>query len=678
MSSKLTSIDLQQGRFITRKPLLTRSVTQDPAIAVFKLTQQQLMLAIMLVLGLSACGGGGGDDSPAAPQIPAPSQNQAPVVTIPEPSQEVKQGQSITLTATVSDSDGSIKSYLWQQISGPALTLTKVDGPSLTISPIASNLQAPTSYTFTLTVTDNQDASTRQQLSFFAHRSMSQEQASRLLHQGSLGPTGTEIMQAAGLSEVQWLDKQMQLPITLHLPLLENYPGNDEPYQINRIDAWWKASLTAPDQLRQRVAFALSEIFVVSDSNNALKGEPEGMTNYYDLLLKHAFSNYRDVLQAVTLSPVMGSYLSHLGNEKANTELNIRPDENYAREVMQLFTIGLKQLNLDGSSVLSAENESIPTYSQTEIEGFAHVFTGWTFAASSRWNRPSRNYVLPMEAWADYHSQEEKTLLNGTVIAAGQTAEQDLKAALDNLFLHPNVGPFISHQLIQRLVTSNPSPQYIERVASVFNDNGQGVRGDLGAAVKAILLDNEARHIASPLQYFGKLREPLLTTMNFWRELNAASPSGRYFTWSLSESHGQAPLGSPSVFNFFRPDYQSADLLALDLVAPELQIANDAALIGLFNSQYGNLLWNIKELTNDPTENRIMLSLQSHVDILQQQGLEALLDYYDVLFYSGVMTASQRERLRQIQDIWKTSHPHQQLAYLLFTIAVSPDYLIQF
>jgi uncharacterized protein (DUF1800 family) len=178
-------------------------------------------------------------------------------------------------------------------------------------------------------------------------------------------------MQAACLSKVQWLDKQMQLPMTLLLPLLENYPSKDEPSQISRIDAWWRVSLTAPNQLRQRVAFALSEIFVVSDSNNALKGEPEGMSNYYDLLLTHGFGNYRDLLQVVSLSPVMGSYLSHLGNEKANTELNIRSDENYAREVMQLFTIGLKQLNLDGNSVLSAENESIPTYSQTEIEGFA-------------------------------------------------------------------------------------------------------------------------------------------------------------------------------------------------------------------------------------------------------------------------------------------------------------------
>lgn len=629
----------------------------------------------VLALSVNACGG---DDASSNPTTQAPAPNQAPVVTVVQTTVDAKQGQDVILSATANDADGSITSYLWQQVAGPSLVLTKVDGPSLTIKPLASNLLAPTHYSFKVTVTDNQATSTSQELSFLAHRSMSPEQASRLLHQGSLGPTGAEIRAATGLSEIQWIERQMKLTPNLHLPKLANYPGHDDPQQINRVDTWWKVSLSAQDQLRQRVAFALSEIFVVSDSNNALKGEPEGMTQYYDLLLTHAFGNYRDLLEAVTLSPVMGSYLSHLGNEKANAELNIRPDENYAREVMQLFTIGLKQLNLDGSPVLSSDGESIPTYGQTEIEGFAHVFTGWTFAASSRWNRPSKNFVLPMEAFEDYHSQDEKTLLNGTVLAAGQSAQQDLSLALDNLFMHPNVGPFISQQLIQRLVSSNPSPQYVERVAKVFNDNGLGVRGDLAAVIKAVLLDDEARHTTAPLQHFGKLREPLLTTMHFWRELNAASPSGYYFTWSLSDSHGQAPLGSPSVFNFFRPDYQSADLLALDLVAPELQIANDAALIGQFNYQYGSLLWNIKELTTNPNEYRIMLSLQTHVDMFQQQGLEALLDYYNLVFYSGAMTPTLREHLRQVQDIAKGYSPHQQLAFLLFTIAVSPDYLIQF
>ncbi|ABE54474.1 conserved hypothetical protein [Shewanella denitrificans OS217] len=637
----------------------------------------QLLFSAMLLL--SACGGGSDDSASepnSAPITPQPTA-QAPVVNVIPLASPARQGTAITISVTASDADG-IKSYLWQQIAGPSLVLSKTDEASLTFTPVVTDVIRSDQYSFRVQVTDNQGNSTNADIDVEAKRAMTDKQAGRLLHQATLGPTSADLNHATGISEHEWIAQQIALPASLHSPLLENYPGKDAPAQINRLDAWWKASLTAPDQLRQRVAFALSEIFVVSDANNALKSEPEGMTGYYDLLLQHAFGNYRDLLEAVTLSPVMGSYLSHLGNEKANTELNIRPDENFAREVMQLFTIGLKQLNLDGSPILSSTGEPIASYSQTEIEGFAHVFTGWTFAASARWNRPSRNFVLPMEPWEDFHSQEEKSLLNGTVLAGGQAAKQDLTQALDNLFDHPNVGPFIGQQLIQRLVTSNPSPQYIQRIAQVFNDNGQGVRGDLGATISAILLDDEARQTIGSLQYFGKIREPLLRTTHLWRELNAASPSGRYFTWSLDDSHGQTPLGSPSVFNFFRPDYQSADLLPLDLVAPELQIANDAALIGQFNSQYGGLVWNIKELSQNPSENRIMVSLQTHVDILQQQGLEALLNHYDRVYFSSSMTAEFKERLRQIHDIWKSSSQYQQVAYLLFTITISPDYLVQY
>jgi uncharacterized protein (DUF1800 family) len=272
------------------------------------------------------------------------------------------------------------------------------------------------------------------------------------------------------------------------------FTNDDEDFRyISRIDAWWKAVMQSDDQLRQRVAFALSEILVVSDLNNDLRSQPEGMVTYYDLLLTHAFGNFRDLLEAVTLSPIMGTYLSHLGNEKADDALNIRPDENYAREVMQLFTIGLDELNQDGTAKLDANGNTIATYGQAEIEGFARVFTGWTFAGSETFKRKSRDYVAPMQAFEEYHSQRQKTLLNGDIIPQGYSAQESLQLALDNLFNHQNVAPFISKQLIQRLITSNPTPQYVERIASVFNDNGEGVRGDLAAVVKAIYLDDEAR-----------------------------------------------------------------------------------------------------------------------------------------------------------------------------------------
>lgn len=630
------------------------------------------LVALSLCLLINACGGSDSDSSDTV------NSNVVPEVSISPINGSVRQTQNVSLVAQASDSDGDISNIEWQQIAGPELTLTDINSLSLSLTPLASDLFSPVEYGFRLTVTDDDNASTSVDITFLALRSMNAAQAARLLHQGTMGPTGPEIIAAQGISEIEWLEIQMQLDQTQHAQLLLNHGDNDDPSYISRINAWWNATLYADDQLRQRVSFALSEIFVVSDSNSKLSGEPEGMTAYYDMLGQHAFGNYRDLLEAVTLSPVMGTYLSHLGNEKPDESLNFRPDENYAREVMQLFTIGLKQLNQDGSEQLDADGATIPTYTQTEIEGYAHVFTGWTFAASARWNRPSKNYVLPMEPWEDHHATGAKALLNGTVLPAGQSARDDMTQALDNLFNHPNVAPFISKQLIQRLVTSNPTPQYVKRVADVFADNGLGVRGDLSRVISSILLDVEARQTSGVLQYFGKIREPLLRTAQFWRELEAASASGWFYTWSLDDSHGQIPLGSPSVFNFFRPDYQTSELQQSDLYAPELQIANDATLIGQFNDQYVNQLWRIKALANNPSDKKILMTLQNHVDMLTDQGLEALLDYYDLLFYSGSMSEVLRQTLRDVQEIWQGSSEHQQVAYLLFTISVSPDYIVQY
>ena len=227
-----------------------------------------------------------------------------------------------------------------------------------------------------------------------------------------------------------------------------------------------------------------------------LNNYPYGLASYYDTLSRNAFGNYRDLIEDVTLHPAMGVYLSMLGNEKPDAANNIRRDENYARELMQLFSIGLVELNLDGTVKTDTQGQPIPTYDQATIEAFAHVYTGWTFAGAPVF-RGARatltNQVIPMQLWQNFHDTGPKTLLNGFVVPAGQTGDQDLAMALDNIFNHDNVGPFLATRLIERLTTSNPSPQYVERVARVFNDNGQGIRGDLGAVVKAILLDAEAR-----------------------------------------------------------------------------------------------------------------------------------------------------------------------------------------
>ena len=598
-----------------------------------------------------------------------------PVIAIKIDSDTFKQGEIVKVKVEVTEQGSESFSFAWQQLSGPEIALTTTDSLEFTASNNSTALDEK--YHFLVTVTNSAGLSSQQEVRFSVLKDMNDIQAARLLHQASLGPTYNEILAVTGKSYEQWLNDQINLPITYHSPLVENYPDRDEPNQINRIDAWWKASLNAEDQLRQRVAFALSEIFVVSDLNTSLSGEPEGMAAYYDILLENAFGNYRDLLKQVTLSPVMGVYLSHLGNEKADPERNIRPDENYAREVMQLFTIGLNELNLNGMNKQDENGEIIPTYGQTEIEGFAKVFTGWTFAYSARWSRPSRNYTLPMQAFEDYHSRAEKTLLNGEVIPANTSAEQSLEIALDNLFNHDNVAPFISKQLIQRLITSNPSPGYVERVAMVFNDNGEGVRGDLAATVKAIYLDNEARGLATPLAHFGKIKEPLLKTVQFWRVFNAKTLNHRYYTWNLSSTYGQGPLQSPSVFNFFRPDFKPGELASTEFVAPELQIANDAALIGIINTHYADLVWRVAERHDELNENSLYLYMQADHDLINMNGLSAVLDKYDLLFFAGNMSQEMRQALIDMDEFFASRDSYQRISNLVYLISISPEFTLQ-
>jgi uncharacterized protein (DUF1800 family) len=345
------------------------------------------------------------------------------------------------------------------------------------------------------------------------------------------------------------------------------------------VDIWFRNAINGEDQLRQRVAFALSEIMVVSQVG-ALASLPYAVTSYQDLLVTQGLGNFRDLIEAVTLHPAMGVYLSMLGNQRPDQQRNIRPDENYARELMQLFTIGLVELNVDGTPRLDAMGEPIPTYSQSVIEGFAHAYTGWTYANAPNGNfllaRPlPANQVVPMQLYPSYHDAGRKLLLDGVTIPAGRGGAQDLDAALDNVFAHPNVGPFIAKRLIQRLTASNPSPDYVSRVAARFNDNGRGVRGDLAAVVKAILLDTEARVASTPST--GKVKEPLLRLTQLWRAYGGRAADGSYRAFGNSSGLlGQGPLQANSVFNFFAPDYAPpGEIRNAGLVAPELEIATE-------------------------------------------------------------------------------------------------------
>jgi uncharacterized protein (DUF1800 family) len=454
---------------------------------------------------------------------------------------------------------------------------------------------------------------------------VSKVEAYRFLNQGSFGATDAEAARLIALGDsntayTRWIDAQVAKPASLLLPAVEAAYPNPVPQGFNiaslnavRLETWFNNVIYGEDQLRQRVAFALSEIMVVSQVG-ALLNLPNATADFHDMLARNAFGNYRTLLEEVTLHPAMGVYLSMLGNQKAVAGTNLRPDENYAREMMQLFSIGLIELNIDGSNRLDATGQPIPTYNESIIEGFARVFTGWKWACSSTVTTctfantrpqlaPVTNYnqIKPMQLFADQHESGTKRLLSysgvslpSSTIPANQTGAQDLKDALDNVFNHPNVAPFISRQLIQKLVTSNPSPAYLQRVAEKFNNDGSGRRGNLEAVVRAILLDAEARGAATGSQaaYAGKLKEPLMRLTQFWRAYNARSASGkigaaRNFSGGAAAVFGQAQGSAPSVFNFFSPFFApSGEVADAGRVAPEMQIATEFT-----NTQIANFFW---------------------------------------------------------------------------------------
>jgi uncharacterized protein (DUF1800 family) len=408
---------------------------------------------------------------------------------------------------------------------------------------------------------------------------ISKAEAFQFLNQASFGATEAEAQRVIDMGFAAWINEQLQRPPSLQLPYLKSLPRPPFLFELqdDRVDIWFRNAVNGDDQLRQRVAFALSEIMVVSQVG-ALIDHTYSLADYYDVLARNAFGNYRDLIEEVTLHPAMGVYLSMLGNEKPNPALNIRPDENYARELMQLFSIGLVELRNDGSVRLDGVGQPIPTYDQPVIEGFAHVYTGWTYAGAPHFHLAfpnDNNQTLPMQLYPAFHDTGPKLLLDGDSVPAGQGGTQDLADALDNIVAHPNVGPFIAIRLIQHLVTSNPSPGYIQRVASAFNNNGSGVRGDLAAVVRAILLDAEARP-ESTMDLDGKIKEPLLRLTQLWRAYDATSASGRYPFLGAYIFFGQGPLQAPSVFNFFSPFYAPpGEIRDSSLGAPELQIATE-------------------------------------------------------------------------------------------------------
>jgi uncharacterized protein (DUF1800 family) len=511
-----------------------------------------------------------------------------------------------------------------------------------------------------------------------------QTDAARFLMQATYGPTSpadVALITNEPTGFGPWLASQFAQPLASHLAYLDAARAAGEDISSNQVmESFWKQAVTGPDQLRQRVALALSELVVVSDQNSNV--DPEGMTRYLDVLEGDAFGNFRQLLEDVTLDPTMGVYLNMLGNDQGDPANGINPNENYAREINQLFSIGLYKLNPDGTLILDRTGLPIPTYNQDVIKGFAQVFTGWTFAGGdhsdpNNFYNVNTNWRQPMEAWPEHHSPGTKLLLDGVVLPAGQTPQQDLAAALDLIFRHPNVGPFICRQLIQRLVTSNPSPAYVYRCAQAFASSGQGTRGDMKAVLDAILLDYEARSTTFvPRPGYGKLREPIVRLGDLLRALHATPPAdGKWRIWNLEDAgYGldQNPLRAPTVFNFFEPTYvQPGAIAQAGLVAPEFKITTDTSVFGasdyLHDFIYGGLSYDPYTIVPDYT------SLVGLSD-------SALLDYLNLLMMANGMSAATRSVLAAALADPNFSDPNDATARvrnLVYLIELSPEYVAQ-
>lgn len=510
--------------------------------------------------------------------------------------------------------------------------------------------------------------------------------AARFLAQSTFGPTTSSINHLLNVGTEQWITDQFNVNPSLHAPsvleVIGPYEGEEGELAFNRrMETWWTVSVLAEDQLRQRMAFALSQFFVVSEVNDEIGFFPQAAATYYDILVNGSFGNFRDLLEKITLSPVMGVYLSTLGNQKPEPEEGIRADENFAREIMQLFTIGLNELNQDGSVKTDGQGQPIATYNLEDIKNLARVFTGWTNENDSL-KDDEFDFISQMKPIENRHDTDQKILFNGTVvIPAGGSARADLKIALDTLFNHPNVGPFFGKQLIQRLVTSNPSPEYVARVAAKFANNGSGIRGDLSEVIRAVLLDQEAStgHITNP-NVFGKLREPVLRMTHLWRAFNGRAVDGRIpFTYP-KEVLSQAPLRAASVFNFYRPDHiPSGELRNLGVNAPEFQITNESSVVRLSNFLADSIHYRYNGVDGAGHDD-VLLDLSNELALADTP--EALLEHLDLLLMSGQMPAEMKQiiisHITDVPYLFDDVPPGiLRVLDALFLVTVSPEYAVQ-
>ena len=500
-------------------------------------------------------------------------------------------------------------------------------------------------------------------------------QSSRFLTQATMGASKTDISNLQGTTITAWLNTQLGMarPQKFWDFLANN--GYNVAANVNNqagFDAMiWAQLMSSSDTLRQRVGLALIDMIVVSIDGFSSSWEAQVMAAYLDVLWDNAFGNYRELLDGVASSAAMAYYLTFLGNTKANATTGSVPDENFARELMQLFTLGLYQLNPDGSQVLSG-GKPVETYTQADVSGLARVWTGWNLANNDN-STPDR-MRLPLVANAAQHETGAKTFLT-TTIPAGTDAVNSRKLALDAIFAHPNLPPFVSKQLIQHMVTSNPSPAYIGRVSAVFANNGNGVRGDMKAVIRAILTDSEARDDANITSTsFGKLREPVVRLTQWARAFGVTSPTNLWpfgSTVSSATRLAQSPGRSPSVFNFFRPGYTppGSSVAAQGLVAPEFQIVNEPSVVAYINYMQTLIVNGAGEAKPDYSSLTSLIS-----------DSQALLNELNLVLAANQIGSTTIASMKTALDsiaVTTTTGQNNRLYAAIVLVMAAPEYLVQ-
>jgi uncharacterized protein (DUF1800 family) len=679
-----------------------------------------LTLATLASAALAACGGGGAQVPPALFDV-AHARDEPALLRAP-----VHQRQALTPPAPNADTLMDWAEQTFPSLFPPHQATVSSGSALLRYYPATGNyinvmgqdvyVMGPFTGGALIRVGQLADFAGAVYPAYGAVKPATDKEAARFLLHAQFGTSDEEIASVLASGYAAWLQQQFQLPLGQTSWDWLDSRGYTE---VNKYQyyfggfvfelAAWKQFFTASDGLRKRVALALTEYFVVSNLDSQLNWGHMAYATYWDMLNENAFGNFRVLLEKVTLSAAMGAYLNTAGNQKEDPTTGRAPDENYAREVMQLFTIGLQKLNLDGSPMLDGQGLPIPTYLQDDVTNLSRVFTGYEVDISGpSFTSVVGGYTIPtapytqraMKFTASRHSTLEARFL-GTTVPAGTPGEVALQIALDALFSHPNVGPFFGRQMIQRLVTSNPSPAYVSRVASAFNNNGQGVRGDLKAVFAAILLDSEALGGANlDNNGFGKLREPTLRFVQWGRTFRMTSKFG---SWKYGFPYGDAIYDfgqrlfwSPTVFNFFRPGYvpPNTAMAALGGTAPEFQITNESTVAQYVNAlasqlPYGPYVFAPDRPDYDQTlpspysgsGTDLVLDYSREIAIAQDAG--KLVERLSLLMTAGQLSATTQAKIKAALEtvpITQTSSDEakrQRVVAALTLIMVCPEYLVQ-